>query len=75
MANNHGGKRLGAGRPQGRMGRRHLVVLSDEDWDVARRIGEGNASLGIRRALVYHERYPQPYDPNDGTGTMLPRQP
>ena len=51
-----GGKRQGAGRPIGTTNptarRRQVNVrLSSEEIDKAERIGEGNASLGLRLAL------------------------
>jgi len=53
----HGGARPGAGRKTGDQGpattkrTRRLVLLSDEELAIARRLGDGNASYGIRRAL------------------------
>jgi hypothetical protein len=50
----HGGKRQGAGRPteddaQGL--KRVIVMLNDHHVQAAKKIGGGNVSLGIRRAL------------------------
>jgi hypothetical protein len=42
-----------AGRPaEMDSGKRRNPYLSDADWDLAKRIGEGNASEGIRKALA-----------------------
>lgn len=50
----HGGKRKGAGRkPLGDKSLSRInVMLGDQDLQRARWIGEGNISLGIRRALL-----------------------
>lgn len=50
---NRGGNRAGAGRkPLGDKNlRRHNVMLSDAHVERAEEIGEGNLSLGVRRAI------------------------
>lgn len=49
----HGGRRKGAGRPQ--LGpeprRRRNITLTESEMRRARYLGDGNASLGISRAL------------------------
>ena len=50
----HGGKREGSGRPteddaQGL--KRVMVMLTDQHVEAAKKRGDGNVSLGIRRAL------------------------
>jgi len=58
MANNHGGHRHGAGRPKGSVNplaahrRKHMIMLSDAEWALAQSLGGGNASQGVRLALV-----------------------
>lgn len=53
----HGGARLGAGRkagykdPGAKNRSRRLVMLSEVEASLARQIGAGNLSYGIRRAL------------------------
>ena len=55
--NTHGGSRPGAGRPVGSTSHRakhrklRPILLSDEEADMARKLGEGNTSLGVRRAI------------------------
>jgi hypothetical protein len=45
-----GGARKGAGRKPSGM-QRINVLIADSHIDKARRIGEGNVSLGVRKAL------------------------
>lgn len=45
-----GGVRPGAGRPETGVKRRNIMI-EDDLWALATRIGGGNASAGIRRAL------------------------
>jgi hypothetical protein len=48
----HGGQRKGAGRPASDTKLKRVdIMLRDEDIAKASRIGFGNRSLGIRRAL------------------------
>ncbi len=49
-----GGKRPGSGRPRlvaGEITRRVLICITEAQHVVAGAIGDGNVSLGIRRAL------------------------
>lgn len=48
-----GGPREGAGRPrlEAEPQRRHNIMLSDAVADKARKLGNGNLSAGIRKAL------------------------
>lgn len=49
-----GGARVGAGRkaPDGAVGLKpRRLMLNDEQYDVAIRLGDGNASAGVRKAL------------------------
>ncbi len=54
----HGGPRPGAGRPVGSVNpqaahrKRRLVLLSDAEYAAAQRLGSGNVSAGLRRALA-----------------------
>lgn len=57
MPPRHGGPRPGAGRPPGPNPQaahrtRRMVMLSDAEWEQARRLGDGTASAGVRRALA-----------------------
>lgn len=57
LPSRHGGPRPGAGRPPGPNPRaahrtRRMVMLSDAEWEQARRLGDGTASAGVRRALA-----------------------
>lgn len=59
---NHGGPRPGAGRkPDPNAAHRKLrpILLNDEELERAKVIGDGNASLGVRRALDRHKIEPQ----------------
>lgn len=47
----HGGKREGAGRPALEDARRVNVILPAETIDQARKLGDGNLSLGLRLAV------------------------
>ena len=50
----HGGKREGAGRPtedDAHGLKRVIVMLNDRHLEMAKKRGDGNVSLGIRRAL------------------------
>jgi len=52
LKSEHGGAREGAGRkPVAEKTVMKSVKLTPELWERARRIGEGNAAEGIRRAL------------------------
>jgi hypothetical protein len=56
MTNQHGGPRAGAGRKPGwrkpnKRTRIMLVKVSDTEHGMALTVGDGNASLGVRRAL------------------------
>ena len=48
---NWGGKRLNAGIPKLEGGRRVLITLKPEHIEMATMLGNGNMSLGIRKAL------------------------
>jgi hypothetical protein len=48
---NWGGKRLNAGLPKIEGGRRVLITLKSEHIEMATILGNGNMSLGIRKAL------------------------
>lgn len=47
----HGGQRQGAGRPATGVSRRNIMI-EDELWALAQKLGDGNASAGIRKALL-----------------------
>lgn len=51
MTNNHGGPRDGAGRKPMPGTVMKSIKLAPELWERAKKIGAGNASEGIRRAL------------------------
>jgi len=55
MANTHGGKRKGAGRPS--IGVRKVrLTLDDETINKGTAIGEGNLSRGVRIAVKEHKK-------------------
>ena len=61
---NRGGARPGAGRQRGADPNaahrvRRMIMLSDEELDKARTLGDGNISAGVRLALALGNRRPQ----------------
>ena len=52
-----GGKRPGAGRPKVE-GRFMQLRLSDQEIERAKLLGDGNVSLGVRRALAAQHESP-----------------
>ena len=52
----HGGSRCGAGRPRGGLTRRINVTLDVETIEYAKRLGNGNLSAGIRKAVKDSEK-------------------
>lgn len=57
MTTTHGGARAGAGRKLGYQkpeAKRELLVVkvTADEKDLARKLGDGNASEGVRRALA-----------------------
>ena len=64
MTNPRGGARPGAGRkpgpdPNAAHRVRRMIMLSDEELDKARTLGDGNISAGVRLALALANRRPQ----------------
>ncbi len=63
MTNPRGGARPGAGRkpgpdPNAAHRVRRMIMLSDEELDKARTLGDGNISAGVRLALALSNRRP-----------------
>ncbi len=50
---NRNGRRL---YPTGTQTRKVQVVLSDEDYEAARKLGEGYAASGVRRLVIRYRR-------------------